>query len=51
LDHPNIASLFESYQDPKKIYIVTELCSGGQLKNFMHRNQGFSEFDAAKIMN
>lgn len=29
LDHPNIAKLFETFEDDKYIYLVTELCEGG----------------------
>ena len=31
LDHPNIIRLYEFYQDEKNYYIITELCSGGEL--------------------
>jgi len=31
LDHPNIIKLFESYNDSKNFYIVTELCTGDEL--------------------
>lgn len=31
LDHPNILKMFELYEDPKRIYLVTELCTGGEL--------------------
>lgn len=30
-DHPNILRLYEFYEDPKRYYIVTELCTGGEL--------------------
>jgi len=31
LDHPNIIKVYEFYSDKKYLYIVTELCSGGEL--------------------
>ena len=31
LDHPNIAKLYEYFEDRKAIYVVTELCTGGNL--------------------
>lgn len=31
LDHPNILKMFEFFEDEKRFYIVTELCSGGDL--------------------
>jgi len=31
LDHPSIARLFETFQDMRNIYLIMELCSGGEL--------------------
>lgn len=31
LDHPNIIKLFEVYEDSKNLYLVLELCTGGEL--------------------
>ena len=31
MDHPNILKLYEVYQDDARFYVVTELCSGGEL--------------------
>jgi len=31
LDHPNILKMYESYECEKRYYIVTDLCSGGEL--------------------
>jgi len=31
LDHPNIVKIYEYYEDDKRFYIVTEICSGGEL--------------------
>ena len=31
LDHPNVIKLFETYEDNKNIYLVMELCEGGEL--------------------
>ena len=31
LDHPNILKLCEIFQDDKRYYLVTELCTGGEL--------------------
>ena len=30
-DHPNIMKIFEFYQDNAYFYIVSELCTGGEL--------------------
>jgi len=29
LDHPNILRIFEVFNDEKRYYIVTEICTGG----------------------
>lgn len=52
LDHPNIIKVMEYFQDEKYFYIVTELCTGGELFDRIieadrHR---FSEIKAATIM-
>lgn len=31
LDHPNIAKLFETLEDDRFVYLVMELCEGGEL--------------------
>ena len=31
VDHPNIVKYFETYDDKKFIYLVMELCTGGEL--------------------
>lgn len=31
LDHPNILKLYEYFEDVKNVYLVTEMCSGGEL--------------------
>ena len=31
LDHPNIVRMRESYEDDRNIYLVMELCAGGEL--------------------
>ncbi|EPT28117.1 calcium dependent protein kinase CDPK8 [Toxoplasma gondii ME49] len=39
LDHPNIARLFETFEDHKYIYLVLEYCRGGDLLSWLHARQ------------
>jgi calcium-dependent protein kinase len=50
LDHPNIIRVFEFYQDVKYFYIVTELCTGGELFDKIVKRKHFSETVAAQTM-
>lgn len=43
LDHPNIIKFYECFQDEKRFYIVTEMCWGGELFNYMEK---YNEMDA-----
>lgn len=31
MDHPNILKMYEFFEDPKRFYIVTDICKGGEL--------------------
>mmetsp|Transcript_31068 Transcript_31068/g.30521 ORF Transcript_31068/g.30521 Transcript_31068/m.30521 type:complete len:225 (+) Transcript_31068:343-1017(+) len=42
--------LFEIYEDEKRFYLVTELCSGGELFEQISNNEQIQEKDAAKII-
>lgn len=52
LDHPNIVKYYETYDDPKNIYLVMEHISGGELfdKIAQQENQVFTEIQAAEYM-
>ncbi|CAD8205468.1 unnamed protein product [Paramecium pentaurelia] len=50
LDHPNIIQIYEFYQDDRFFYIVTELCTGGELFDKIRAEGSFSEKKAAEIM-
>ncbi|EGR27894.1 protein kinase domain protein [Ichthyophthirius multifiliis] len=39
LDHPNIAKLYESYEDDKNLYLVMEICSNEQLLQRVINNE------------
>jgi calcium-dependent protein kinase len=49
LDHPNILKLYEYFEDEKNVYIVTEICKGGELFDRIIEHEFFSEPVAAKI--
>ena len=50
LDHPNIVKMYESYEDDKYLYIVTELIQGGELFDELIRRKRFTEEDCAWII-
>eukprot|EP01069_Polyplicarium_translucidae_P001351 Polyplicarium_translucidae@DN1633_c0_g1_i1.p1 len=50
LDHPNIIKLFEVYEDQKNLYLIMELCTGGELFDRIIKSGHFSERYAANIM-
>ena len=50
LDHPNIIRLHEFYQDQKNYYIITELCTGGELFDRIISGGSISEAVAASYM-
>lgn len=50
LDHPNIIKLYEFAQDEDNYYLITELCSGGELFDRIIAMKNFSEIVASQIM-
>lgn len=42
LDHPNIIKLFETYENQKYVFLVMELCIGGDL---FDKIQDYDHFD------
>merc|ERR1711988_277175 len=50
MDHPNIIKLFETFEDHRNIYLVMELCSGGELFDKIIEAGHFTEQQAASLM-
>lgn len=50
MDHPHIIRLFENFEDHRNIYLVMELCSGGELFDRVIAMGHFTEVQAAIIM-
>merc|ERR1719343_1910097 len=50
MDHPNIIKLYETFEDHRSIYLVMELCSGGELFDRIIESGHFTEQQAAILM-
>ena len=50
IDHPNVVQFYEYYEDKKKLYIVSELCEGGELFDKITERTRFTESEARKLM-
>ena len=49
LDHPNVLKLYEYFEDDRNVYLITEICKGGELFDKIIEEEYFSEKVAAKI--
>jgi len=49
-DHPGIIRLYETYEDTRRIYLIFELCTGGELYDRIVQQGRFSERAAAGVM-
>lgn len=49
VDHPNIVYLHETWEDEKYIHMVMELCTGGDLFDYIVNKGNFTESVAASI--
>jgi calcium-dependent protein kinase len=50
LSHPNIMQIFEFYDDSKNFYIVSEICSGGELFDKISEQGVFTEKETSVII-
>lgn len=49
LDHPHILKLYEYFEDDKNYYIITELCTGGELFDKIIEKEFYTEQEAAHV--
>jgi len=50
MDHPNIIKLYESFEDHRNIYLILEICAGGELFDRIIDMGHFTEVQAAIVM-
>jgi len=50
LDHPHVCRIYDVFEDPAKIYIVLEMCKGGELSDFSLEDAVTRELDSHVVM-
>lgn len=50
MDHPNIIKLFETFEDKTSMFLVMELCSGGELFDKIVTQGSLNEHEAAIVL-
>lgn len=48
--HKNIVTLHDYFETPNNLYLVMDLCSGGELFDRLCDNGSFTEYDAAHVI-
>lgn len=46
LDHPNVIKLYETFEDSRNVYLIMELCDGGELFDSIINKGKYSESEA-----
>ena len=47
INHPSIMKLHHFYEDPKRYLLITELCRGGDLYEYVHKKGKLDEREAS----
>lgn len=50
LDHPNISSVIEMFEDNKRFYFVSDMMFGGTIFERFVKSSSFPEYTCAKIV-
>ncbi|XP_072322551.1 serine/threonine-protein kinase 33 isoform X1 [Scyliorhinus torazame] len=50
VDHEHIIHLEEVFETPKRVYLVTEVCEGGELSAILHRKKRLSEKETRHVI-
>lgn len=50
VDHPNIVKLYETFEDHRNLYLVLEICEGGELFDKIVETGHLTECDAARSL-
>lgn len=50
INHPNIVTLYEMFESPKKIYMIMELLTGGELFDRIVAKGSYSEKEASELI-
>ncbi|CAJ1393836.1 unnamed protein product [Effrenium voratum] len=50
MDHPGIIKLYETFEDKRNLYLIMEMCSGGELFDRIVEAGHFTETQAAIVM-
>ncbi|KAJ2714606.1 Calcium/calmodulin-dependent protein kinase type I, partial [Coemansia spiralis] len=48
--HPNLLALVDYFYTPRNTYLITELCEGGELFEYIHRRSSLGEAEAAHVV-